>query len=86
MKGIFKIIGDIESPVKPPETWETAPPDVERVLRRYLRERARATASDLRLINRAAKRLNSEAADVLGYQAGEDCARKRGRWRPRHTS
>ncbi len=47
---------------------------IERVLRRYLRERARAQAHarDLERINQAADRLNSEAADVLDYQAAED--------------
>jgi len=47
---------------------------IERVLRRYLRERARAMAQarDLELINKAADRLNLEAADVLDYQAGEE--------------
>ncbi len=47
---------------------------IERVLRRYLREqvRAQANARDLERINRAAERLNSEAADVLDYQAAED--------------
>jgi metal-responsive CopG/Arc/MetJ family transcriptional regulator len=47
---------------------------IERVLRRYLREQARAQANarDLERINRAAERLNSEAADVLDYQAAED--------------
>jgi len=47
---------------------------IERVLRRYLRERKRAQAHarDLQRINRAAERLNSEAADVLDYQAAED--------------
>jgi metal-responsive CopG/Arc/MetJ family transcriptional regulator len=47
---------------------------IERVLRRYLREqvRAQAHARDLERINRAAERLNSEAADVLDYQAAED--------------
>ena len=54
---------------------------IERVLRRYLRERARAAvqASDLERINAASERLNSEAADVMEYQAldspaGEDPA------------
>jgi metal-responsive CopG/Arc/MetJ family transcriptional regulator len=44
---------------------------IERVLRRYLREHARAQAHarDLERINRAADRLNSEAEDVLDYQA-----------------
>ena len=43
---------------------------IERILRRYLRERARATihARDLERINRAADRLNREAEDVLEYQ------------------
>jgi hypothetical protein len=45
---------------------------IERVLRRYLRERERVAvqARDLERINTAADRLNSEAADVLEYQAG----------------
>jgi metal-responsive CopG/Arc/MetJ family transcriptional regulator len=47
---------------------------IERVLRRYLRGqvRAQANARDLERINQAADRLNSEAADVLDYQATED--------------
>jgi metal-responsive CopG/Arc/MetJ family transcriptional regulator len=46
---------------------------IERVLRRYIRDRRRASlhARDLARINRAAERLNQEAADVLEYQAGE---------------
>jgi metal-responsive CopG/Arc/MetJ family transcriptional regulator len=44
---------------------------IERVLRRYMRQRKRATlhARDLVRINRAADRLNREAAEVLEYQA-----------------
>ncbi len=44
---------------------------IERVLRRYLleRERAAVQARDLERINNAADRLNSEAADVMEYQA-----------------
>ncbi len=47
---------------------------IERVLRRYLREQARAAiqARDLELINAGLDSLNSEAADVLEYQASED--------------
>jgi metal-responsive CopG/Arc/MetJ family transcriptional regulator len=47
---------------------------VEGVLRRYLRERARAAvaARDLARINAAAEQLNSEATDVLEYQAPEE--------------
>jgi len=47
---------------------------IERVLRRYLRERARAQshARDLERINQAADQLNSEVADVLDFQAAED--------------
>jgi metal-responsive CopG/Arc/MetJ family transcriptional regulator len=47
---------------------------IERVLRRYLREQVRteAHARDLERINRAADRLNSEADDVLDYQAREE--------------
>lgn len=44
---------------------------IERVLREFLRERARAAvqARDLERINAAAQRLNAEAADVMEYQA-----------------
>jgi metal-responsive CopG/Arc/MetJ family transcriptional regulator len=44
---------------------------IERVLRRYVRDRSRsaAHARDLTRINRAAQCLNAEAADVLTYQA-----------------
>jgi metal-responsive CopG/Arc/MetJ family transcriptional regulator len=44
---------------------------IERVLRNYLRERARrkAHARDLQRINAAADRLNAEAEDVLSFQA-----------------
>ena len=47
---------------------------IERVLRRYLRERARAKlhARDLELINKAAGSLNAEAAEVLDYQAQDE--------------
>jgi metal-responsive CopG/Arc/MetJ family transcriptional regulator len=47
---------------------------IEGVLRRYLRQRMRARihAQDLARINRAADRLNSEAADALDYQVPED--------------
>jgi len=46
---------------------------IERVLRDFLRERARAAvqARDLERINAAAGRLNLEAADVLEYQISE---------------
>jgi metal-responsive CopG/Arc/MetJ family transcriptional regulator len=44
---------------------------IERVLREYLRQRARAAvqARDLERINAAAPQLNAEAADVMEYQA-----------------
>jgi metal-responsive CopG/Arc/MetJ family transcriptional regulator len=44
---------------------------IERVLRRYLRQRAKAALQgrDLERINNAADRLNLEAAEVLEYQA-----------------
>jgi metal-responsive CopG/Arc/MetJ family transcriptional regulator len=47
---------------------------IERVLRKYLRERARnaAHARDLARINDAAESLNAEATDVLTYQTAED--------------
>jgi metal-responsive CopG/Arc/MetJ family transcriptional regulator len=46
---------------------------IERVLREYLRDRARAAqhARDLARINRAASRLNREASEALEYQATE---------------
>ena len=46
---------------------------IERVLRKYIRERARnaAHARDLARINSAAERLNAEAEDVLSYQIAE---------------
>ena len=47
---------------------------IEKVLRQYLREKARAAIQerDLDLINAAADRLNAEAADVLDYQVSEE--------------
>jgi metal-responsive CopG/Arc/MetJ family transcriptional regulator len=44
---------------------------IERVLRRYLRERTRKAlhARDLHRINAAVERLNREAEDSLGYQS-----------------
>ena len=47
---------------------------IESVLRIYFRERARRKIHmrDLEKINAAADRLNSEAEDVLTYQAMED--------------
>lgn len=47
---------------------------IERVLRRYLRERRRAETQmrDLERINRACDQLNAEAAEVLDYQAAEE--------------
>ncbi|HWZ43876.1 MAG TPA: hypothetical protein VNW97_10380 [Candidatus Saccharimonadales bacterium] len=49
---------------------------IERVLRRYLRERKQAEeqAHDLERLNLAAGRLNMEAADVLEYQIAEETA------------
>jgi len=49
---------------------------IERVLRKYLQERSRAAlnARDVEQINRAAERLNLEAADVLEYQAPDSQA------------
>lgn len=47
---------------------------IERVLRRYLREKARAAtqARDLALLNDAADSLNLEALDVLDYQVSDE--------------
>jgi metal-responsive CopG/Arc/MetJ family transcriptional regulator len=47
---------------------------IEAVLRRYIRDQRRAQvhARDLQLINRAADQLNSEATDVLEYQAPDN--------------
>jgi Arc/MetJ-type ribon-helix-helix transcriptional regulator len=47
---------------------------IERVLRRYLQERARKEVQkrDLALLNNAADILNLEAADTLDYQAVDE--------------
>lgn len=47
---------------------------IERVLRKYLREQAKAAAEarDLALLNDAADRLNMEVADVLDYPAPDE--------------
>jgi metal-responsive CopG/Arc/MetJ family transcriptional regulator len=47
---------------------------IERVLRRFLRDKSRAEtqARDLKRINRGARKLNQEAVDVLHYQVTED--------------
>jgi metal-responsive CopG/Arc/MetJ family transcriptional regulator len=47
---------------------------IERVLRGYLRQRAKAVlqARDLERLNKAADRLNVEAAEVLDYQASSE--------------
>ena len=47
---------------------------IERVLRRYLRDRAKAAleARDLERLNNGADRLNREAAEILEYQASEE--------------
>jgi metal-responsive CopG/Arc/MetJ family transcriptional regulator len=47
---------------------------IERILRLYFRERARRKihTRDLERLNAAADRLNSEADDVLSYQALDD--------------
>ena len=47
---------------------------IERVLRGYLKNRARAAlqARDLQLLNKAADRLNVEAAEVLEYQSSDE--------------
>jgi hypothetical protein len=43
---------------------------IQRVFCRYIRRR-RVSFHDLLRMNRAAERLNREAADVLDYQSGE---------------
>ena len=47
---------------------------IERVLRKYLNQRARAArdAQDIEKINKAAESLNAEAADVLEYQITQE--------------
>jgi metal-responsive CopG/Arc/MetJ family transcriptional regulator len=47
---------------------------IERVLRRYLRERERTAEQrrDLALLNESANSLNLEAADILDYQAVDE--------------
>ena len=44
---------------------------IERILRRYMRQRQRAAiqARDLELLNASADRLNQEADDVMDYQS-----------------
>ena len=47
---------------------------IESVLRKFLRDRARAAlhARDFVRINGGAERLNAEASDVLAYQSSEE--------------
>jgi metal-responsive CopG/Arc/MetJ family transcriptional regulator len=47
---------------------------IERVLRKYLNQRARAArdAQDIEKINKAAESLNAEAAEVLEYQITQE--------------
>jgi metal-responsive CopG/Arc/MetJ family transcriptional regulator len=47
---------------------------IESIVKQYLRERTRreVQARDLDRLNKAADRLNAEAADVLGYQFGDE--------------
>ena len=47
---------------------------IERILRDYIRDRARAAAHarDVQRINRAADEMNAEAEDVIGYQTPMD--------------
>ncbi|HYL12133.1 MAG TPA: ribbon-helix-helix domain-containing protein [Terriglobales bacterium] len=47
---------------------------IERVLRRYLKQRARAAmdAKELEKINEAAESLNNEVTDILQYQIAEE--------------
>jgi len=47
---------------------------IERVLRKYLRDRSRAAlqARDLERLNNAADRLNAEAAEVLEFQTPQE--------------
>jgi metal-responsive CopG/Arc/MetJ family transcriptional regulator len=49
---------------------------IERVLRQYLSEQARAEvhARDLNRLNRASRRLNAEAEDVMEYQGMDTSA------------
>ncbi len=72
LKGKLKIVGDIESPAG---VWESTWPTIEP-------KKARSYGRDPKLINRAARQLNSEAADVLDYQAAKE---QRGHRRLRHT-
>src|SRR5258708_20267634 len=43
LKGIFKIVGDIESPLNPPESWETVPAHSYLLLLRYPPQTAQHT-------------------------------------------
>lgn len=62
LKGIVRIVGDIESPIESPDAWESA----------GMVARADVEARDLELINRASDELNAEVEDILRYQALPD--------------
>jgi hypothetical protein len=73
LEGVFRIVGDIESPVVPPEAWEClGGSDLERINRAA--EEINAEASDV---------LDYQAIDHPSFPAD---AKRRGRGRPRHTS
>ncbi len=73
LKGIIRIVGDIESPTEPPEAWECCrEDDLERI--NQAAEGLNAESTDM---------LDYQTIEPL--QCAAD-AKKRGRERPRHTS
>ncbi|MGD0793285.1 MAG: hypothetical protein ABR920_16070 [Terriglobales bacterium] len=72
LKGIIRIVGDIESPIEPPEAWECyGGGDLERI--NQAAEWLNAESVDA---------LDYQAIGRPGFPAD---AKKRGRGRPRHT-
>ena len=73
LKGVIRIVGDIESPIEPLETWECCrEDDMERI--DQAAEGLNAESTDV---------LDYQAIDPHQFAAD---AKKRGRGRPRHTS
>jgi hypothetical protein len=72
LKGVSRIMGDIESPIEPPEAWESCREDeLERI--NQAAEGFNAESTDV---------LDYQTIEPLEFAAD---AKKRGRGRPRHT-
>jgi len=73
LKGIIRIVGDIESPTEPPQAWECCrEDDLERINQAAAGLNAEST--DV---------LDYQTIEPFQFAAG---TKKRGRGRPRHTS